>query len=110
MELFVVEDEMLMGQGVFGVFSTIEKAKTYMDDFQLRTSFRCAIKKLEVLGTREACSRVCVAYNHDCIHDVYFLDGLYALVWDAYEATGDRGMIVEFVVDSPELKRTIQDV
>ncbi|MDR2017664.1 MAG: hypothetical protein LBQ00_02100 [Syntrophobacterales bacterium] len=109
MELFVVTDEMLMGQGVFGVFSTIEKAKVFMEDIQLRTGFRCMIKGLEVFGNEDRCSAVCVAYNHDCIHDVYLLDGLYALPWDAYEATGDRGLIVEFIIDSPEQKRTVQD-
>jgi len=109
-ELFVVEDEVLMGRGVFGIFSTIEKAESYMQDFQLRTGFRCAIKKLEVIGSRETCASVCAAYNHDCLHDVYLLDGLYAAAWDAYEATGDQGLIVEFVIDSPESKRTVQDV
>ena len=109
MELFVVADEVLMGQGVFGIFSTIERAKAYMEDLALRTGFRCAINKLEVLGSEASCTKVCVAYNHDTIHDVYLLDGLYALAWDAYDATGDRGLIVEFVVDSPEQKRTIEE-
>jgi hypothetical protein len=108
-ELFVVADEMLMGQGVFGIFSTIEKAKTFMESLVLRTGFRCAINNLEVVGSEACCTTVCVAYNHDTIHDVYLLDGLYAIAWDAYDATGDRGLIVEFVVDSPEQKRIIQD-
>ena len=110
MRLFAVADEMIMGRGVFGVFSTLEKAKEYLQDFELRTGFRCAISKLEVLGGEGDCTTVCVAYNHDCIHDVYLLDGLYASEWDAYEATGDRGLRVEFVVDFPERKRRLIDI
>jgi hypothetical protein len=108
-ELFIVTDEMLMGRGVFGVFSSNEKAKTYMEDFELRTGFRCAIKGLEVVAGEETCTTVCVAYTHDCLHDIYLLDGLYALACDAYDATGDRGLIVEFVVDLPEKSRIVED-
>jgi hypothetical protein len=108
MELFVVADAMVMGQGVFGIFSTQEKARTYMDDFASRTNFRCTIAKHTVLGADRVLSRVCVAYIHDWIYDVYTLDGLYAEPFDAYEATGDKGMIVEFVVDNPEQKQNVE--
>ena len=109
MDLYVVEDEVLMGQGVFGVFSTIDRASAYMEEFHLRTGFRCAINRLEVLGGLETCIKVCVAYTYDFIHDVYLLDGLYRESWDAYEATGDKGLIVEFVVDDPESKQVVTD-
>ena len=108
MEVFVVADEMIMGRGVFGIFSTPEKAGTFLTDFELREGNRCAITKLKVFGGDRLLTRVCAAYNHDCLHDVYLLDGIYAEPDDAREATGDRGMIVEFAIDAPEEKRIIE--
>ncbi len=109
MEFFVVADEVLMGQGVFGVFSTLDKAGAYLEDVQLRTGFRCTITQLSVMGYAATPDRVCVAYFHDCLHDVFILDGLYTDAALAYDATGDQGLIVEFVVDAPEQKQIVED-
>jgi hypothetical protein len=110
MEVFVVADEMIMGQGVFGIFSTHERARAFLDGPESRDGFRWAIIKMKVFGGNELLTRVCAAYNHDCLHDVYLLDGIYAEPPDAREATGDRGMIVEFAIDAPEEKRTIESL
>ncbi len=107
MELFVVADEVLMGQGVFGVFSTRDLAQAYMEEFQRTSHFRCVIIKLPVTGRVAATDKICVAYVHDCIHDVFELDGLYGERLLAKDATGDKGMVVEFVVDAPDLKETV---
>jgi hypothetical protein len=109
-ELFVVADEVLMGQGVFGIFSTHDRALTYMEDFQTRTHFRCVIMKLAVTGNAAAPDKVCVAYVHDCIHDVFELDGLYGEPLLARDATGDKGLVVEFMIDAPDRKQIIQNL
>jgi hypothetical protein len=107
MELFAVTDEVLMGQGVFGVFSTHALALTYMEDFQSKTHFRCIVIKLPVTGEVSAPDKVCVAYAHDCIHDVFELDGLYGEPLLAREATGDKGLVVEFTIDAPGRKQNL---
>ena len=109
MEFFVVADEVLMGQGVFGIFSTSDKAEVYLADVQSKTGFRCTMTQLAVMGNAASPDRVCVAYTHDCLHDVFILDGLYSDPALAYDATGDQGLIVEFVVDAPEQKQVIED-
>jgi hypothetical protein len=107
MELYVVADEVLMGQGVFGVFSTGERARAYMEHFQSRTHFRCTVTKLKVTGSGEHPQKVWVAYVHDCIHDVFELDGLYGEPLLAGDATGNKGSVVEFVIDSPDQKQVL---
>jgi hypothetical protein len=102
-ELFAVIDEVLMGQGVFGIFSTSELARKFMAQFQSNTNFRCRITKLTVTGG-VADDKVWVAYVHDCIHDVFELDGLYGEPLLARDASGDKGMVVEFVIDAPGRK------
>ena len=107
-DFFVVMDEMVMGQGVFGVFSTIDKARVYVEEFAPRTNFRCAVRRLSLIGEEGDSAAVCVAYTHDCIHDVFLLDGLYSDSLLAYDAVGEKGLIVRFVVDRPEEKQTLR--
>ena len=101
MELFVVIDKPLLGRGVFGVFSTLEKAKAYLESAE-RISDMCEIRPLPVMG-RQACDyRVFAAYTYEGIWDTYVLDGLYAKASHASEAVGHKGRVAEFVVDAPD--------
>jgi hypothetical protein len=106
-EFFVVADEVLMGQGVFGVFSTHEQARKYGEELEAKTHFRWVLMKLAVTGGIADRDKVCVGYVHDCIHDVYELDGLYGERTLAREATGDKGMVVEFTIDAPDRKKIL---
>ncbi|MBA4417706.1 MAG: hypothetical protein C0392_07325 [Syntrophus sp. (in: bacteria)] len=99
MELFVVMDEMLLGQGVFGVFSTIDKAQAYSEGFELSTKFRCAIKQLTITGHYIFPDSVFVVYTYDDLCDSYIFDGLYSKTLYAHDAAGDRGQVVEFKPD-----------
>ena len=45
MKLFVVMDKMILGKGVFGVFTTQDNALSFMEDFEQKTSNMCEIKE-----------------------------------------------------------------
>lgn len=105
MEVFVVRDAMIFGKGVFGVFSSLEKASSFKEKIEKESKYFCEINKLTVIGTYRFPGNVFAAHTYDLFYDMHTLDGLYAESGLAFEAVGERGLIVEFVIDIPEKKQ-----
>jgi hypothetical protein len=104
-DVFVVRDAMIFGKGVFGIFSTLEKATSFKDEFENESKYFCEINKLSVIGSYEFPDNVFAAHTYDLLYDIHTLDGVYAEQELAFEAVGDRGLIVEFAIDMPEKKQ-----
>lgn len=102
MKLFVVADKMILGKGVFGVFTTHENAFAFMDDFERKTSNMCEIKQWSLMGTLAERTHVYAAHVYDDLHGVYVPDGIYVELDDAYEVAGNKGMIIRFAIDVPD--------
>lgn len=102
MKLYVVADKMILGKGVFGVFTTYENALNFMDDFERRTSNMCEIRQLPVIGVFAEHTHVYAAHTYNDLYDVYTPDGIYIELDDAYEAVGHKGLIVKIEVDEPK--------
>lgn len=105
MEVFVVRDAMIFGKGVFGVFSSLEKASSFKEEVEKESKYFCEINRLTVIGTYQFPGNVFAAHTYDLLYDMHTLDGLYANSEIAFEAVGERGLIVEFVIDIPEKKQ-----
>ena len=104
MDAFIVSDAMIFGKGVFGIFSTLEKAVCFKEEIEKESKYFCEVKKLAVIGTYEFPGNLFAAYTYDALYDMHTLDGLYAKPEHAFEAGGEKGLIVEFVIDVPEKK------
>jgi len=104
-DFFVVRDAMILGKGVFGIFSTLEKAAVFKEELGKETKYSCDIDKLAVLGTYKFPGNVFAAHVYHELYDVHTLDGLYAGLELASDAVGEKGLIVEFVIDVPEKKQ-----
>ena len=102
MKLFVVADKMILGKGVFGIFTTHENALTFMDDFERKTSNMCEIKQWSLIGTLAERTHVYAAHVYDDLHGVYIPDGIYVELDDAYEAVGQKGLIIRIAIDVPD--------
>lgn len=102
MKLFVVADKMILGKGVFGVFTTHENALRFMEDFEQRTSNMCEIKEWPVIGFSGEQTHVFAAHTYNDLYDVYTPDGIYIELDDAYEAVGHKGLIIKIEIDLPE--------
>ena len=105
MEVFIVRDSMIFGKGVFGIFSTLEKAACFKEEFEKENKYFCEINKLKVIGTYEFPGNVFAAHTYDMLYDMHTLDGLYAEPELAFEAVGEKGLIFEFVIDIPDKKQ-----
>jgi len=101
MDVFVVSDAMIFGKGVFGIFSTLEKAICFKEEFEKESKCFCEIKQLTTIGTYNFPGNIFAAYTYDLLYDMNTLDGLYAESEIALEAVGERGLIIEFVIDAP---------
>lgn len=108
MEIFVVMDKSIMGRGVFGVFSSMERATAFREDLTIGDRNLMEVKTLSVTGVCDSGTCVYVAHTYDNLYDVQVFDGIYATSFLARDASGPKGMIVEFVVDSPGAKKIIQ--
>lgn len=109
MEAFIVSDAMMFGKGVFGVFSTLEKAVCFKEEFEKESKYSCEVKKIHVIGTFEKTNNVFAALTYDGLYDMHTFDGLYARSDLAFDAVGEKGLVVEFVIDVPE-KREIRSI
>lgn len=107
MELFAVMDKMILGKGVFGVFSTNENAVSFAEIFEEKTRNFCEIKILAVTGKIDYQKYVFAAHGYDILHDSYIFDGLYANLMDAFEAVGEHGLIIKVFIDVPEENQII---
>jgi hypothetical protein len=104
-DVYVVSDAMIFGKGVFGIFSTLEKAACFKEELEKENNYSCEIKKLTIRGAYEFPGNIFAAHTYDLLYDVHTLDGIYAKQDFAVEAVGDKGLIVEFVIDIPEKKQ-----
>lgn len=104
MEAFIVSDAMIFGKGVFGVFSTIEKAVCFKEEFEKKSKYFCEVKKVSVIGAFALPNNVFAAHTYDGLYDIHTFDGLYARPELAFDAVGEKGLVVEFVIDVPEKK------
>ena len=109
MELFVVKDKMHFGRGAFGIFSTYEKAQDFVDLCEQEHACMCEIKRLPVTGAYKFPDNVFAAHNYNELYDTYIFDGLYSAFLFAYDAVGDKGLILEFVIDSPETRKIVSN-
>lgn len=105
MEAFIVIDDMVLGRGVFGIFSTAEKARTYKDEFEARTAIKCEVRQISIVGPCASPNAVLAASGYDQIHDWHIFEGLYGEMPLARDAVGAKGLVVEFVIDAPEKKQ-----
>lgn len=109
MEFFIVMDKATLGQGVFGVFSTMQKAQVFSEELYRLKHFHSQIITGSLVGSDdEHISVVYAAHLHDTFYDCEIFDGIYAHDDLAYDAVGDRGIIIEFVIDRPESRKLIQ--
>ncbi len=102
MKLFVVMDKMILGKGVFGVFTTQDNALSFMEDFEQKTSNMCEIKEWPLIGFLGKQTHVYAAHTYNDLYDVYTPDGIYIELDDAYEAVGHKGLIIKIEIDIPE--------
>lgn len=108
LKVFVVMDKSIMGRGVFGVFSSMERATAFWEDLTTGDRNLLEVKTLGVTGVCDSGTCVYVAHIYEDLYDVQVFDGIYATSFLARDASGPKGMIVEFVVDSPGTKKTLQ--
>lgn len=101
MDLYVVSDAMIFGKGVFGIFSTLEKAICFKKEFEKESKYFCEVKQLTPIGSYNFPGNIFAAYTYDLLYDVHTFEGLYAESEIAWEAAGERGLINEFVIDVP---------
>lgn len=105
MDAFIVIDDLVLGRGVFGIFSTSEKACTFKENVEERTNVRCEIRQISVIGPCASAESVVAAHSYDQIHDWHIFEGLYGDPVLARDAVGPKGLILEFVIDIPEKKQ-----
>jgi hypothetical protein len=105
MELFVVMDKAMLGRGVFGVFSHIDTAESFVADLK----FHSIVMVFSLIGPYDGSGKVYAAHSYDHFYDTHVFDGIYSESELAYEAVGQKGLILEFVLDMPAEKRIIVD-
>ena len=103
MELFVVIDKAMLGRGVFGVFSTMEKAQSFIESLE----FHSLVLKSLLVGACGESRKIYAAHTYDVFYDTHVFDGIYSSSELAYEAVGQKGLIIEFVIDIPDEKRIV---
>jgi hypothetical protein len=109
LELFVVLDKAFLGRGVFGVFSTIEKAEAFAEVLFEETHQLCSTTRCTVMGLEEYGETVYAAHLYNDLYDTYVVDGIYAKAAFAFDAVGDKGLIIRFKVDSPDEREIVRD-
>jgi len=107
MELFVVMDKSMLGRGVFGVFSSFEKALSFSDKLYRDTRFHSEIRTCAVIGKNYCSGTVYAAHSYSDLYDTHIFDGIYSEHSLAYDAIGNKGLLIRFVIDSPDDKKVI---
>jgi hypothetical protein len=108
-ELFVVVDKAFLGRGVFGVFSSIERAEAFAEDFHKEKNWPCNVRQYSVIGYEENGDTVFAAHIYDDLHDTFVLDGIYAEAIFAFDAVGRKGLVIKFKVDNPDEQEIVRD-
>ena len=110
MELFVVEDKAFLGRGVFGVFSTEEKAETFAEDFAREQNHLCAVRRLSLIGLKTDGDTVFAAHAYNSFYDTFVVDGIYSGASLALDAVGRKGLVIRFRIDAPEDNEIVSDL
>lgn len=108
MDIFVVMDQHILGRGVFGIFSTIEKAEEFMNGYTVETGQLCIINQMSIIGERIS-PRVFGGYIYDSFYDTHVLDGIYADPLDARDGINPGGIVVRYVIDYPDEKELLHN-
>ena len=103
MELFVVMDKAMLGRGVFGIFSSMEIAQSFVRDL----TFHSLVLAFPIIGVYEGSGKIYAAHAYDNFYDTHVFDGIYSRSDLAYDAVGQKGLIIEFVIDLPEKKKIV---
>lgn len=103
MELFVVMDKATLGRGVLGIFSSREKAHVFVESM----AFHSLVAVCPLIGAYDGSAKIYAAHTYDNFYDTHMFDGIYSASDLAYEAVGQKGLIIEFVIDIPEEKKII---
>ncbi|MEN6617462.1 MAG: hypothetical protein ABFD12_12975 [Syntrophorhabdus sp.] len=108
MEFFIVMDKATLGQGVFGIFSTMQKAEVFSAELYREKHFHSQIVISSLVGSHdEGITVVYAAHLHDTFYDCEIFYGIYSHNDLAYDAVGDRGLIFQFVIDRPESRKLV---
>lgn len=100
--LFVVMDKHILGRGVFGVFTSNEKAEKYLDETKQEVGCLCVVHEMDVIGICHSPEEVFAGYIYDSFYATHVLDGIYGDPLVAREGAGPGGRVVRLVVDSPK--------
>jgi hypothetical protein len=103
MELFVVMDKSILGRGVFGIFSSMEKARIFIENF----NFHCLVVASPLIGPYKGTGKIYAAHSYDHFYDTHIFDGIYCSGELAYDAVGQKGLVIEFIIDLPDEKQII---
>ena len=103
MELFVVMDKSILGRGVFGIFSSMEKAGVFIENF----NFHCMVTASPLIGPYDGSGKIYAAHSYDNFYDTHIFEGIYSRSELAYDAVGQKGLIIEFILDLPDEKQII---
>ena len=107
MEFYIVMDKSILGRGVFGVFSSQKKALSFSEDLYRNTRFQSDVKACSIIGEPDPSGIVYAAHVYDHFYDTHVFDGIYSQNALAYVAVGMKGLIIRFIVDSPEDKKIV---
>lgn len=110
MDLFVVLDKAFLGRGVFGVFSSMERAEAFAEDFHKKNGQPCNAARYSVIGHEENGDAVFAAHLYNDFYDTFVLDGIYAKAVFAFDAVGHKGLVIRFKVDSPDEGEIVRDI
>ncbi len=103
MELFVVMDKALLGRGAFGIFSSLDKAQSFIEEL----TFHSVVLAFPLIGAYVGPGKIYAAHSYDNFYDTYVFEGIYSQSELAYDAVGQKGLIIEFVIDLPGEKKII---
>jgi hypothetical protein len=103
MELFVVMDKATLGRGALGIFSNREKADVFIESME----FHSLVAVCSLIGAYDGSGKIYAAHTYDTFYDTHMFDGIYSENELAYEAVGQKGLIIEFMIDLPGEKKII---
>ncbi len=103
MELFVVMDKATLGRGALGIFSSMEKARVFVESIE----FHSLVVACSLIGAYDGSGKIYAAHTYDNFYDTHMFDGIYSGSELAYEAVGQKGLIIEFIIDLPGEKKII---
>lgn len=103
MELFIVMDKAFLGRGVFGIFSSLDRAQSFIEELK----FHSVVLACPLIGTYGGSGKIYAAHSYDNFHDTHIFEGIYSQNELAYDAVGYKGLIIEFVIDLPGEKKIL---